>query len=469
MSVPYHTHDATAALVIETILAQHRQAVRAPAVRQTRRVVVADCRWNRRRRQSAWIYRARDFAFGRSRRPSHIDSDRAAAMSAVNPNQPKFCLSSVNNGDRIVIMSADTTDCYLDAMTDDEVAAQLLDACCRHAELEREMAGLLTVAQQRRFWAEQGAVSLSAWVETRTGHRREDINRLRRLGQGIRSFPALAELPIATAQLVLSCKPATDDDADLLVGLGHKLPLRDFAQAAQRWKSLRDANGTEPDAEPTRSELHLSPLLNGSYSVRGTLTGTDAKMIVAALEGEVDRALRNRRNGDPADEDLTVSQIRARGLVDLISQTMRREPSNNSVPDRYRVAIIVKVDEPIDKLALCDSTLYRAVLDAESQPLDIGRDTRSWPTPIRRAVTLRDSGCVFPGCDRPPSWCDVHHCHDWDYGGETKLDNGALLCRKHHTFLHAKHWNIAIERGRLMVRKPDGTIFQIPQEHSQAA
>ena len=366
-------------------------------------------------------------------------------------------------------MSADILEPDFYAMTDGEIAAQVLDACHRHAELEREMAQLLAVAQQRRFWAEQGAVSLGTWVETRTGHRRDDINRLRKLGQGIRSFPAIAELPVAKAQLVLSCKPASDEDAALLVGLGHKLPLRDFAVATQRWKSLRDANGTEPDAEPTRSELHLSQLLNGSYSVRGTLTGTDAKIIVAALEGEVDRALRNRRNHDPADEDLTVSQIRAHALVDLISQTMRLEPSNNSVPDRYRVAIIVNPDEPFDKLALCDSTLYRAVLDAESQPLDIGRDTRSWPTPIRRAITLRDSGCVFPGCDRPPSWCDVHHCHDWDYGGETNLDNGALLCRKHHTFLHAKHWKITIEHRRPTVRKPDGTIFHIRQQSEQAA
>jgi cytochrome P450 len=42
VSVLYQTHDATAALLVETILANHRHAHRAPAVNQTRRVVVTE-------------------------------------------------------------------------------------------------------------------------------------------------------------------------------------------------------------------------------------------------------------------------------------------------------------------------------------------------------------------------------------------------------------------------------------------
>jgi hypothetical protein len=42
VSVLYQTHDATAALLVETILANHRHADRAPAVNQTRRVVVTE-------------------------------------------------------------------------------------------------------------------------------------------------------------------------------------------------------------------------------------------------------------------------------------------------------------------------------------------------------------------------------------------------------------------------------------------
>ncbi len=42
VSLLYQTHDATAALVVETILAGHRDTVRASAVNQTRRVAVTD-------------------------------------------------------------------------------------------------------------------------------------------------------------------------------------------------------------------------------------------------------------------------------------------------------------------------------------------------------------------------------------------------------------------------------------------
>ena len=148
--------------------------------------------------------------------------------------------------------------------------------------------------------------------------------------------------------------------------------------------------------------------------------------------------------------------------MNLVCQTMRQEPSERSVPDRYRVAVIFNVGEHTNSAELCDCSLYRAVKNTKGEVLDIGRLSRRWPDPIRRAVTLRDGGCVFPGCGRPPSWCDVHHCQNWEHGGPININNGALLCRHHHTFLHNNHWAISIEPGKKpLTRKPDGTIHHI--------
>ena len=110
----------------------------------------------------------------------------------------------------------------------------------------------------------------------------------------------------------------------------------------------------------------------------------------------------------------------------------------------------------------CDASFFRAVLNTAGEVLDIGRETRRWPTAIRRAITLRDGGCSFPGCDRPPSWCDADRCHEWDHGGPTSLANGVLLCRKHHAFIHTQHWSIQTKPdGRHTFRRPDHSTFHI--------
>ena len=95
----------------------------------------------------------------------------------------------------------------------------------------------------------------------------------------------------------------------------------------------------------------------------------------------------------------------------------------------------------------CDAKLIPIVLGAASEPLDIGRISRLIPTAIRRAVTARDGGCAFPGCDRPPHMCDAHHIVFWADGGETALCNLCLLCGHHHDTVHHHGWHITITNG----------------------
>ncbi|WP_462418522.1 HNH endonuclease signature motif containing protein [Kytococcus sp. Marseille-QA3725] len=86
--------------------------------------------------------------------------------------------------------------------------------------------------------------------------------------------------------------------------------------------------------------------------------------------------------------------------------------------------------------AACDANILPAVLGSDSAPMDIGRASRT-ATPAQRAhLALRDGGCTFPGCDRPPGWCHAHHIKHWADGGATALANLALLCQRHHTVVH---------------------------------
>jgi hypothetical protein len=54
----------------------------------------------------------------------------------------------------------------------------------------------------------------------------------------------------------------------------------------------------------------------------------------------------------------------------------------------------------------------------------------------RRALAIRDGGCVEPGCTAPPEWCDAHHKWHWAHGGPTDLANLELRCRRHHITAH---------------------------------
>lgn len=56
--------------------------------------------------------------------------------------------------------------------------------------------------------------------------------------------------------------------------------------------------------------------------------------------------------------------------------------------------------------------------------LAAGRERRLVSAAQRKALIHRDHGCVYPGCDRTPEWCDAHHLDEWlHHSGGTDIDN----------------------------------------------
>ena len=80
----------------------------------------------------------------------------------------------------------------------------------------------------------------------------------------------------------------------------------------------------------------------------------------------------------------------------------------------------------------CDAELTPAVLGSSSQVLDVGRTQRLVTPDLRRALSIRDAGCVFPGCQAADAHCEAHHIVPWWAGGRTSLANLVLLCKHHH-------------------------------------
>ena len=110
---------------------------------------------------------------------------------------------------------------------------------------------------------------------------------------------------------------------------------------------------------------------------------------------------------------------------------------------------------------LCSGWVRKILRDPHTgEIVDLGRRQRLFSRAQRRALVHRDRGCVFPGCDRGPRWCDAHHLRPWEDGGLTDLVNGVLLCRRHHQLVH-HGWRLARDAatGIVTATSPDGRTF----------
>lgn len=346
------------------------------------------------------------------------------------------------------------------------------------------------VHEREGAWADVGATTAARWVASRTNTSAREVQARIRDGVSLRLLPTAAgparrgDLSADHLRSLSRCVGRhalrAVEDEELLVGQALELSAPSFRITTRRWCENADdlVNPPAEDAEPApKSSFHLSESMDGMFDIGGRLSPEYGALLDAILGAHVDRYLRTGHD-DPSVAGKLMSELQADALMELCGQTMRRCGCEGSVPDRYRVAVTISLDHrdrgnhgqagdderehgADPPMATCDSTMYRAVLGADGEILDIGRDSRKWSKGIRRAITLRDGQCVFPGCDRPPDWCDVHHCQPWEDGGHTKLGNGALLCLKHHTFLHAKKWTIRFDGCRPQVHRPDGTPFVI--------
>ena len=157
---------------------------------------------------------------------------------------------------------------------------------------------------------------------------------------------------------------------------------------------------------------------------------------------------------DPLAAGISPQQRRADAMVAMIQAHQQQRRAPKVAGDRPRIVVtlnydtllrgaaaagLIGADEPISagdlRRLCCDADLLPAVLGGPSDILDVGRDHRLVTPPIRAALTLRDRGCIFPGCHARACTCDAHHIVPWHQGGPTKLSNLCLLCHHHHTLL----------------------------------
>jgi len=86
--------------------------------------------------------------------------------------------------------------------------------------------------------------------------------------------------------------------------------------------------------------------------------------------------------------------------------------------------------------------VFLRLLTTPVRPLALGRSVRTVPAWLRNVVTLRDQHCVVDGCDVPAHRCEVHHVRPWALGGNTDLENLAMLCVRHHRSVESGTWHL---------------------------
>jgi hypothetical protein len=205
-------------------------------------------------------------------------------------------------------------------------------------------------------------------------------------------------------------------------------------------------------------DLALTPDGEGGAWLRGRLDADGTSVLRAAL----DPLAAPRPTAADGPDPRPVGRRRAEALVDVCRVALASGELPDSGGERPQMVVTVPLSMLTDaigaatledgtpispsaaRLIACDARIVPAVLGSRGEPLDVGRGRRLFTGHLRRALVLRDRGCAFPGCDRPPRWCEAHHIVPWAVGGATAVSNGVLLCGHHHRLVEQGDWRVAL-------------------------
>lgn len=274
----------------------------------------------------------------------------------------------------------------------------------------------------------------------------------------------------AVAELMPPTTPAgiVDDDtrAEVQVFLAERARVLDARQlrtlATTLTARLDSAAGgrlaRDEDRQHEQRALTFVRDGTGLTYLTGTLTATCAGLLQVAI----DAAAAPQPGADGSADPRSAAMRRHDGLQHVLGQVVAADgvlPSTHSSP--YRLVVQVQAETlaarvgagagldvarladgwPLSPLTVqtmaCTADLVPVLVSSGGDPLDVGDTQYPFPARIRTAIATRDQGCTYPGCGAPPAWCDAHHLVRFASGGRTSAANGALLCGRHHRYVHA--------------------------------
>src|SRR5262245_18630758 len=368
---------------------------------------------------------------------------------------------------------------------------------------------MLREFDERKGWS-GGFRSCAHWLSWRTGialgAAREKLRVARALEQLPRSSEAMGRGELSFAKVRALTRVATPDREEQLLELARHSTASQLERIVRAWRRVDRLEEQQHERERHRMrELTLHIDDDGMYVLRARLDPEVGAVLERALAA-ASEALYGRRTAAGEGTSLqcaheveraTVGQRRADAIGLLAECALRTElaatarehapalESRSTIGRADRFQVVVHADaealressdsgqcvldgtgvsaETSRRLS-CDASRVVMVNDAEGRTIAVGRRTRTIPAAIRRSLELRDRGCRFPGCGL--RFCDAHHITHWADGGATRLDNLALLCRRHHRAVHEEGFRIVVTPdGAFNFYRPDGR----PLPHAPAA
>jgi hypothetical protein len=156
------------------------------------------------------------------------------------------------------------------------------------------------------------------------------------------------------------------------------------------------------------------------------------------------------RIGADADPGTVFGSRKPAVRVIVTKESLETEQGHGVIQDTGEAVSIGTI-----RRAVCTAGSVAVVLDDDGQCVNVGREQRLFTTRQRKGLAVRDGGCIWPGCDRPPSWTEAHHINQWQRDhGKTDIADGVLLCKHHHLLLHNNGWDITRTGGRYTLIPP---------------
>ncbi len=327
-------------------------------------------------------------------------------------------------------------------------------------------------------------------AQTRTAFRTGEVSP-GAAGVVVRTLSALEEIPSPDVGPAVDAQTRRDVQALLLDAAGRLDPAQ-LAKAGVRVRHRLDSQAADrlardEDAQWAAREAWLVQLPSGQWLMRAVLSSVAGAIVRSSLEPFT--APRPAAVGTP--DPRTARQRTADALTTLAELALAaRAGEPGALPRRAgsptRVLLtgdvrtlladvttaaaaagvppaVVETGDPggwdVSPLTLqtmaCDAEVLPMLLDSETgRPLDVGESSYPFPPKVRRAIEARDRHCTFRACTAPPSWCDAHHLVPFSRSRWTAEANGALLCGRHHRFVHAHGWAGRLVDGHVVWRPP---------------